>query len=83
MISAEMSAWVAESRARQGLGPTITDLAVQEQFAAMAADALVRQACGDGTDEHAGGGSTAASRRPNRKASATAAKQKQEGADGS
>jgi hypothetical protein len=45
----ELRAWVADSRARQGLGPTITDPAAQEQFAAMAADALTRQN-GDGAD---------------------------------
>jgi hypothetical protein len=49
----ELAAWVRDSRARQGLGPTITDPAAQEQFAAMAADALTRQN-GDGAD-HANG----------------------------
>jgi hypothetical protein len=58
MTPAELRAWVADSRARQGLGPTITDPAAQEQFAAMAADALTRQN-GDGAD-HADDGSTTA-----------------------
>jgi hypothetical protein len=53
MTPAELRAWVADSRARQGLGPTITDPAAQEQFAAMAADALTRQN-GDGVG-HANG----------------------------
>ena len=49
MTPEELRAWVRDSRARQGLGPTITDPAAQEQFAAMAADALTRQN-GDGAD---------------------------------
>jgi hypothetical protein len=49
MTPEELRTWVRDSRARQGLGPTITDPAAQEQFAAMAADALTRQN-GDGAD---------------------------------
>jgi hypothetical protein len=59
MTPEELRAWVRESRARQGLGPTITDPAAQDQFAAMAADALTRQN-GDGAD-HANGKRPAAS----------------------
>ena len=66
-----MRVWVAESRARQGLGPTITDAAAQEQVAAMAADALTREN-GDGT-EHDGAGSRR-TRRP--KPTTTASKQR-------
>jgi hypothetical protein len=58
MTPAELRAWVADSRARQGLGPTITDPAAQQQVAAMAAEALTRPSV-DGAD-HVGGGSTAA-----------------------
>jgi hypothetical protein len=59
MTPEELRAWVRDSRARQGLGPTITDPAAQEQFAAMAADALTRQN-GDGA-ERANGKRPAAS----------------------
>jgi len=45
----ELRAWVADSRARQGLGPTITDPAAQDQLAAMAVDALTRHN-GDGAE---------------------------------
>jgi hypothetical protein len=53
MIPEGMAAWVAESRARQGLGPTITDPATQQQLAMRVADVLVRQ---KGGDERDGGG---------------------------
>lgn len=59
MTLVELRAWVANSRARQGLGPTITDPTAQDQLAAMAADALTRQN-GDGAD-HADGKRPAAS----------------------
>jgi hypothetical protein len=61
MTAEELRAWVADSRARQGLGPTITDLAAQDQLAEMAADALTRQN-GDGA-EHAKDRPAAASAR--------------------
>jgi hypothetical protein len=54
----ELCAWVRDSRARQGLGPTITDPSAQDQLAAMAADALTRQN-GDGA-EHGDDGPPAA-----------------------
>jgi hypothetical protein len=73
MTPAEMRVWVAESRARQGLGPTVTDSTAQDQLAAMVADVLIRENS-DGT-EYAGGGSTT-TRRRHRKPTITASKQR-------
>jgi hypothetical protein len=69
MTPAEMRVWVAQSRARQGLGPTITDDAVQEQLSEMIAEVLVRQKgrAEDAGAEHRGGG-PAESRRRHREA---------------
>jgi hypothetical protein len=46
---AEVRAWVAETRARQGLPPTITDPTVLARLAALVADVMVlaRQRGGD------------------------------------
>jgi hypothetical protein len=75
MTPAEMRVWVAESRARQGLGPTITDPAAQQQVAAMAADALTRENS-DGT-EHDDGGPSAVARRRYPTPTTTASKQRE------
>jgi hypothetical protein len=40
MTPAEVRAWVAETRARQGLPPTISDPIVLAELAVLAADAL-------------------------------------------
>jgi hypothetical protein len=48
MIPAEVVAWVAETRARQGLPPTITDPTTLARLAAMVADTMVRVGGGDG-----------------------------------
>jgi hypothetical protein len=43
MTREQIRAQVADTRARQGLGPTITDPAVLRQLAVEVADVLVRQ----------------------------------------
>jgi hypothetical protein len=58
MSPAEVRARVAETRTRQGFGPTITDPDTLRQLAAPVVDVLVRQK--GGADERAGGGSLVA-----------------------
>jgi hypothetical protein len=41
MTPAELHAWVAETRARQGLPPTISDPTVLARLAALVADTMV------------------------------------------
>jgi len=41
MTREELRAWVAETRVRQGLAPTISDPAVLAKLAGMVADVLV------------------------------------------
>lgn len=41
MTPAEVRAWVAETRAQQGLPPTITDPAVLAELAVLVADTMV------------------------------------------
>ncbi len=54
MIRDEVCAWVAETRARQGLEPTVTDPAVLAELAAAVADTMVERAPGgDGRGEAA------------------------------
>lgn len=48
MIPVEVIAWVAETRVRQGLPPTITDPTTLARLAAMVADTMVRVGGGDG-----------------------------------
>lgn len=48
MTPAEVRAWVAETRTRQGLPPTITDPTTLARLAAMVADTMVRVGGGDG-----------------------------------
>jgi hypothetical protein len=47
MIPAEVRAWVAETRRRQGLPPTITDPTTLARLAAMVADTMIREGGGD------------------------------------
>jgi hypothetical protein len=75
MSPAELRARVAESRARQGLGPTITDPAFQQQLAVRVGDVLVRQ---KGGDERAGGGPVQPARRRLPVMSSAAVKQAQD-----
>ena len=77
MTPAEMRVWVAESRARQGLGPAITDTTAQDQLAAMVADVLIRENS-DGT-KHAGGGPSTPTRHRHRTPTPTASKQRKRG----
>jgi hypothetical protein len=83
MSPAERRARRAEIRARQGLGPTITDPDTLRQLAARVADGLVRQK--GGADEHDGGGPTVASRRRSTETPSTTrrAARKAGGVDGS
>jgi hypothetical protein len=55
VISDEVRAWVAETRAKQGLPPTITDPTVLAELAAAVADTMVAAAPrgGDGRGEAA------------------------------
>jgi hypothetical protein len=46
MTPAEVRAWVAETRASQGLPPTITDPTTLAKLAAMVADTMVREGGG-------------------------------------
>ena len=46
MIPAKVVAWVAETRARQGLPPTITDPTTLARLAAMVADTMIREGGG-------------------------------------
>jgi hypothetical protein len=48
MIPAEVVARVAETRARQGLPPTITDPTTLARLAAMVADTMIVEGGGDG-----------------------------------
>lgn len=41
MTREELRAWIAETRARQGLPPTITDPTVLARLAALVADTIV------------------------------------------
>jgi hypothetical protein len=49
MTPAELRAWVAETRSKQGLAPTITDATTLAKLAALVADTMMlrRQKGGD------------------------------------
>ena len=53
MISDEVRAWVAETRAKQGLPPTITDPATLAILAAAVAETMAAAEGGDGHVEAA------------------------------
>jgi hypothetical protein len=53
VISDEVRAWVAETRAKQGLEPTITDPATLAELAAAVAETMLVAEGGDGHGEAA------------------------------
>lgn len=55
MTSAEIAAWVAETRARQGLPPTISDSTVLAKLAVLVADTWLDMAA-DGRADGSGDG---------------------------